>query len=222
MSQQLKTNQTQKTNPMWEDNFESASFEPERYELYEGPAYHFDLDRRDFFKVVGGGIVVVFALPEAQALQESGGGRQAASSRQTPSELAAWLHIGEDGAVTVYTGKVEVGQNIRTSLAQVVAEELHVPVSSIRMVMGDTDLTPYDRGTYGSLTTRAMSPQLRKVGATAREMLIDLAARQWGVDRSSLAVENGQVTHPATNRSVDFGQLTQGQNSSRTSVSRSP
>ncbi|MCH7978800.1 MAG: xanthine dehydrogenase family protein molybdopterin-binding subunit [Acidobacteria bacterium] len=196
---------------MWEDDFESASFEPERYELYEGPAYRFDLDRRDFFKVVGGGIVVVLALPEAQALQESGGGRPAASSRQSPSDLAAWLHIGEDGVVTVYTGKVEVGQNIRTSLAQVVAEELHVSVSSIRMVMGDTDLTPYDRGTYGSRTTYQMSPQLRKVGATARELLIGLAAKQWGADRSSLAVENGKVIHLASNRSADFGQLTQGQ-----------
>ena len=213
MSQQLKTNQTPKTNqnPMWEDNFESASFEPERYELYEGPAYRFDFDRRDFFKVVGGGIVVALAMPEAQALQESGGGRPAASSRQSPSELAAWLHIGEDGAVTVYTGKVEVGQNIRTSLAQVVAEELHVPVSSIRMVMGDTDLTPYDRGTFGSRTTRDMSPQLRKVGATARELLIGLAAKQWGADRNSLSVENGKVNHPASNRSADFGQLTKGQ-----------
>ena len=191
--------------PKWED-----SLEPERYELYESPSYRFDLDRRDFFKVVGGGIVVVLSLPEAHALQESGGGRQAASSRQTPSELAGWLHIGEDGAVTVYTGKVEVGQNIRTSLTQVVAEELHVPVSSIRMVMGDTDLTPFDRGTFGSLTTRDMSPQLRKVGATARELLIDLAAEQWGVDRSSLSVDHGKVKHPATNRSADFGQLTSG------------
>ena len=191
--------------PMWED-----SLEPERYELYQGPSYRFDLDRRDFFKAVGGGIVVVLTLPEARALQESGGGRQPASSRQTPSELAGWLHIGEDGAVTVYTGKVEVGQNIRTSLTQVVAEELHVPVSSIRMVMGDTDLTPFDRGTFGSRTTRDMSPQLRKVGATARQLLIDLAASQWEVDRSFLSVENGKVTHPATNRSADFGQLTRG------------
>ena len=76
--------------------------------------------------------------------------------------IAAWIHINEKGVVTVYTGKVEVGQNIRTSLTQIVAEELRVPVSAIELIMGDTSLTPYDRGTYGSLTTPNMSPQLRK------------------------------------------------------------
>src|ERR1019366_4134409 len=89
--------------------------------------------------------------------------------------IGAWLHIGENGAVTVYTGKVEVGQNIRTSLSQCVAEELHVPVSKIQMVMGDTQLTPFDMGTFGSRTTPTMSPQLRKVAAAARNLLIGLA-----------------------------------------------
>src|SRR5262245_46589903 len=96
--------------------------EPERYELVAGPTYHFDLARRDFFKALGGGILIVLTLKDTLAQQESGGGRQG-SNRQLPQEIGAWLHIAEDGTVTVYTGKVEVGQDIRTSLAQIVAEE---------------------------------------------------------------------------------------------------
>ena len=85
--------------------------------------------------------------------------------------------------MTVYTGKVEVGQNIRTSLSQGVAEELHLPVEQIELVMGDTQLTPFDMGTFGSRTTPTMNLQLRKVAAAARDLLIDLAAAQLA-DRS--------------------------------------
>jgi len=182
--------------------------EPERYELYEGPAYQFELERRDFFKVLGGGIVVALALKDALAQQ---GGRSRGPGLQMPQEISAWLHIAEDGVVTAYTGKVEVGQGARTSLTQVVAEELRVPVASVRMVMADTDLTPFDGGTTGSRTTPAMVPQLRKVAAAAREMLLDLAADQWKADRAALAVADGKVTHPATRQSLSFGQLTKGQ-----------
>jgi isoquinoline 1-oxidoreductase len=113
--------------------------------------------------------------------------------------------------ITVFTGKVEVGQDIRTSLTQVVAEELRTQPASIQLVMGDTALTPFDAGTFGSLTTRVMSPQLRKVGAAARETLIDLAAAQMTADRAGLIVRDGKVTDQASNRSLTFGQLTKGQ-----------
>src|SRR5215475_10926826 len=142
-------------------NFE-IPLEPERYELRAGSPYRFDLDRRDFFRFLGAGIVVVSVLKPAMAAQESGGGRQR-RGQALPQEINAWLHIGDSGKVTVYTGKVEVGQNIRTSLSQAVAEELHVPVEQIEMVMGDTQLTPFDMGTFGSRTTPTMNLQLRKV-----------------------------------------------------------
>ena len=80
-----------------------------------------------------------------------------------PREINAWLHIAQDGASRSYTGKVEIGQNIRTSLAQTVADELHVELASIEMVMGDTQLTPFDMGTFGSRTTPQMGTQLRRV-----------------------------------------------------------
>jgi isoquinoline 1-oxidoreductase len=143
-------------------------FEPERYELLAGPAYNFPLDRRGFFKSLGGGIVVASFLATAEA-QESGGGRRGGQS--APKEISAWLHIDRNGAVTAYTGKVEVGQNARTSLTQAVAEELGAPMSAIEMVMGDTARTPFDMGTFGSMTTPQMIPQLRKAAAAARQLL---------------------------------------------------
>ncbi|MBI3698605.1 MAG: molybdopterin-dependent oxidoreductase, partial [Acidobacteria bacterium] len=190
------------------------TMEPERYELQAGPAYHFELDRRGFFQVLGGGILVILTLEEASA-QESGR-RWRGSGAALPQQLGAWLHIAEDGAVTVYTGKVEVGQNARTSLTQVVAEELRAPLERVRLVMGDTDLTPYDMGTFGSMTTPVMVPRLRQVAATAREMLLDLAAEKWSAPRGDLVAEAGKIRNPKTGQSAEFGQLTQGQKLAKT------
>ncbi len=181
---------------------------PERYELESEPAYLFDLTRRQVLKVFGGGVVVVFALRDAVALQKVT--RRRASGASMPSEIGAWLHIDEDGAITVYTGKVEVGQNIRTSLAQIVAEELRVPVGSLDMIMGDTDLTPYDRGTFGSRTTPVMGMQLRRVAAATRELLLDLAAETWKVERGSLIVADGKIRNTGTDQSIDIGKLARG------------
>src|SRR5215471_10901079 len=144
-------------------------FEPTPDELPGKSNYHFSFDRRKFFQLTGGGLVIVFALRD---MISSGAQTEAsATPPSTPTEVNAWIHIAEDGAVNVYTGKVEVGQNIRTSLSQVVAEELMAPISSISMIMGDTDLVPYDMGTFGSLTTPQMAPQLRRAAATARQAL---------------------------------------------------
>jgi isoquinoline 1-oxidoreductase len=184
--------------------------ELERYELFEGPAYHFELQRRDFFKFLGGGLVLLLALEGTASAQESGRGA-AIRGDARPPELAAWLHIAEDGTITVYAGKTEMGQNIRTSLAQAVAEELRAPIGSVHLVMADTDLTPYDMGTFGSRTTPLMAPQMKKVGAAAREALIDLAADKWKVDRASVAVTGGKVKNNASGESVGFGELTRGQ-----------
>jgi nicotinate dehydrogenase subunit B len=189
-------------------NFES-SLEPERYELTAPPTYHFDVDRREFFRFLGAGVLIVCVLKDARALQESGA-NQGAQGSSLPKEIGAWLHIGEDGSVTVYTGKVEVGQNIRTSLTQAVAEELHVPVSAIQMVMGDTKLTPYDRGTFGSRTTPDMNLQLRKVASAARDTLIVLAAAQWQVDRKRLVAADGKITDSESKRTVEYAALVKG------------
>jgi len=184
--------------------------EPERYELRAAAPYRFDLDRRDFFKFLGAGVVVVSVLKPAIVAQESGGGRQR-RGESLPQQIDAWLHVGENGKVTVYTGKVEVGQNIRTSLSQAVAEELRVPIDRIEMVMGDTQLTPFDMGTFGSRTTPTMSPQLRKAAAATREILIGLAASQWKTDRQQLVASDGKIVDPKNGQSLEYSALLKGQ-----------
>jgi isoquinoline 1-oxidoreductase len=171
------------------------------------------ITRRDFIAALGGGIVVVLIADDSDA-QEAGGGARRGTREPVPQNVSAWLHIGEDGTVTAYTGKVEVGQNARTSLTQAVAEELHVPVASIRMIMGDTTQTPFDMGTFGSQTTPQMWPQMRKAAASAREMLVDLASQKWMVERASVSIANGKVT--SGSRSAGFGELTHGENLTKT------
>jgi nicotinate dehydrogenase subunit B len=186
----------------------SIPLEPERYELSAPAMYHFAVDRRDFFKFLGAGVLIVCVLKDIHG-QESGGDKRGQVA-SLPKDIAAWLHIGEDGGVTVYTGKVEMGQNIRTSLTQAVAEELRVSVTRIQMVMGDTQLTPYDRGTFGSRTTPEMNLQLRKVASAARDTLIDLAAAQWQTERKHLNAADGKITDSENQRSVEFAALVKG------------
>src|SRR5215472_2058520 len=188
--------------------------EPERYELASPPTHRFQPCRREFFKLVGGGIAVACVLKDLGAAQESGGGRRG-FGETLPQEVSAWLHIGEDGVVTVYTGKVEVGQNTRTALTQAVAEELRVSPDSIHMVMGDTGLSPFDMGTFGSRSTPVMSPQLRRAACAAREMLIDLAADKWKTKRAGLVAIDGKITDPSTHRTVAYADLVKGQKLAR-------
>jgi isoquinoline 1-oxidoreductase len=168
------------------------------------------LDRRGFLQACGLVVSVVFVRAEAQ---ESG--RPGARGRGETADLAAWLHIDERGRITAYTGKVEIGQNIRTSLAQVIGDELRVPIESITLVMGDTDLTPFDAGTFGSQTTPRMAPQLARAAATARELLVDRAAEAWKVDRAALTARDGRIVGPG-GRSAAYGELTKGQKLSGT------
>jgi nicotinate dehydrogenase subunit B len=184
----------------------SDDIEVERYEL-SGPArYRFEVERRDFMRIfaaLGSGLMVA-AVPAA-AGQESGRTNQQTAS----SDLGAWIHMDEAGHVTACTGKTEIGQNIRTSLAQAVADELRVPLSSVSLLMADTDLVPFDQGTFGSLSTPRMAPVLARAAATAREILIGRAAAVWTVDRGSLTCKDGRIT--AGSRSAAFGELVKGQ-----------
>ncbi|MEX0883623.1 MAG: molybdopterin cofactor-binding domain-containing protein, partial [Cyclobacteriaceae bacterium] len=125
-------------------------------------------------------------------------------------QLASWIHLNPSGNVTVFTGKVEVGQNIRTSLSQVVAEELSISIDQIDLIMGDTHLTPYDRGTYGSLTTPQMAPILRKAAANLREMLLHQAKEKWKLGEVNLQLEKGFVHHPSNGGKLSYGDLAKG------------
>ena len=193
---------------MSEPTLSTLPFEVERYELYAEHAFALELNRRDFFRVAGGGLVVALLLGNGVADNAFAQrpGRQPASK-----ELGAWLHIGEDSKVTVYTGKVEIGQNIRTSLTQAVAEELRIAPDKIALVMADTDLVPFDGGTAGSQTTPMMNSQLRRVAAAARELLLDLAAKEGNVERNTLTAANGKIAGPEGKPSFAYGKLTKGQ-----------
>lgn len=183
--------------------------EPERYEFGASSIHHFALARRDFFKFMGAGIAVFAVAKSALAGQETAPTR-GFHSEELPQELTAWLHIGEDGKVTAFTGKVEIGQNIRTSLAQTVADELHVSFDSVTMVTADTALTPFDFGTVGSRSMPTMSPQLRRAANAARELLVAAAAKEWNVAVEGLTTADGKVTNPATGKSLRYAELARG------------
>jgi isoquinoline 1-oxidoreductase len=183
-------------------------FEPSVDELPSKPAIQFALDRRKFFQLFGGGLAVAFVL---QDLFSFAGETSLDKEEADTNEVAAWIHIGEDGTVTVYTGKVEVGQNIRTSLSQIVSEELHTPLASIKMIMGDTELVPYDAGTFGSRTTPQMGTQLRRAAATAREALLEMAAKAWNIEAGKLQAKEGMILNTSGNKKISYGELTKGQ-----------
>jgi nicotinate dehydrogenase subunit B len=183
--------------------------EPERYEFNAGPMHHFELARRDFFKFLGAGIAVFAVAKDSLARQETAP-TQGFHQQEIPKDITAWLHIGEDGKVTAFTGKVEIGQNIRTSLAQTVADELRVTFESVTMVTADTALTPFDFGTVGSRSMPTMSPQLRRVANAARDLLVNAAAKEWNVAVEGLTAADGRVTDPATGRSLRYAELARG------------
>src|SRR5213082_1237972 len=184
--------------------------EPERYEFAAAPMHQFELARRDFFKLLGAGIAVFAIAKDANAEQETAPGHRSFHNEEWPKDINAWLHIGEDGTVTGFTGKAEIGQNARTELAQTIADELRVPFESVRMVMSDTALTPFDAGTFGSRTTPTMAPQFRRVAAAARDILVEAAAKEWNVAPAGLVAANAKVTDPASSRSIKYAELARG------------
>ncbi len=161
--------------------------------------------RRNFLKLTGGGILVFFTVGDLPFFPEE------AEGAPLPTDFNAFLNITEDGRVSCFTGKIEMGQGVITSLAQMLADELDVSLDSVDMVMGDTDLCPWDMGTFGSRTTRFFGPPLRAAAAEARAVLLELAAERLRVPVQRLNVENGQVfekNRPGTR--VAYAQLTRG------------
>lgn len=134
--------------------------------------------------------------------------RQAYANTQPTPELATWLELRTDGCVTAYAGKVEYGQGIRAGLAVEVAEELRVPLSAIDVILGDTDLVPWDMGTFGSQSTARVGVQLRKAAATARGALLELATDRLDLPASELECRKGFVqTKNGDGRAVPYGVL---------------
>ena len=184
--------------------------EVERYELFEGTKYRFSFNRRQFLKAFSGGIALIVPMSNLIAQQEQGESGRNRANERVPDDIGAWIHIDESGMVSAFTGKVEIGQNIRTSLAQAVADELHVPMTSVRLVMADTDLTPFDLGTFGSMSTPRMAPQMRKAAAAAREVLIALSAEQWKVAPTDVRIVNARFVNHDASKSLTLAEVAKG------------
>ncbi|AOS45472.1 Nicotinate dehydrogenase subunit B [Lacunisphaera limnophila] len=169
--------------------------------------------RRNFLKRFGSGLFICIVVGHALGEEESEASFQT-KPRVVPKgtiDFNALLRIGEDGRVTCFTGKIEMGQGPVTSLPQMLAEELDVAVDDIDIVMGDTDLCPYDQGTWGSLTTRVFGLQWSQAGAAARTVLLELAAEALRVPVTGLTVRQGVVSVTSDpSRRISYGQLTQG------------
>ncbi|MGE5524083.1 MAG: molybdopterin cofactor-binding domain-containing protein [Rhodospirillaceae bacterium] len=162
------------------------------------------MNRRDFLKQ-GGALVVGFSFSGAIAQAATVTGTPVKSMNKT--DVDAWLAVGKDGTITVYSGKVDLGTGTRTALAQMVAEELDVPFSKIEMVMGDTATTIDQGQTAGSLTIPVGGGQLRQAAATARKALVTKAAQQLGASPADLIVQDGVVTARSGGKRVSYAEL---------------
>jgi nicotinate dehydrogenase subunit B len=165
-----------------------------------------DAGDRDYFGVLGDGLVSVLPpgeVPAAAGFRPPGRGPWQANG-------GAWLHVGSDGTVTAFTGKVDVGQDNRTALSMLVAEELRVPQESVRLVMGDTDVCPFDLGTFGSRSMPDAGGALRVAAAAAREALTSMAAASLEVDPAQLAAADSAVRHAASGRFASYPELVNG------------
>ena len=147
------------------------------------------ISRRSFIKITGGGILLYFTIRNFPLFAQENRNQQ----HEMPSDFNAYLKIGIDGRITCYTGKIEMGQGVITSLAQMLADELDVAIESVDMVMGDTDLCPWDMGTFGSMSTPVFGTELRKAGAKARKVLLEMGAEFLKVPFENLEINNGII-----------------------------
>lgn len=168
------------------------------------------LSRREFIKLLGGGIFIFFTPAEPWSMLQQA--QRRGFDRGYPEDFNAYLRIAPDGKITCFTGKTELGQGVQTSLAQVLAEELDVSLESVDTVLGDTALCPWDMGTFGSRTIKYFGPALRQAAAEARAVLLELAAEALKLPVERLTTDQGFVVDtkdPA--RKVSYGALARGQ-----------
>ena len=136
-----------------------------------------EVSRRTFLKG-GGALVVAFSLPSELGAQSVPPAR--AVTALTADQIDSWLAIGQDGRVTLYCGKVELGTGVETALSQIVAEELDVGFRRMTIVQGDTGRTPDQGYTVGSKTIQVGGPPIRQAAAEARQTLLSLASSHLG------------------------------------------
>ena len=155
------------------------------------------LSRRNFLRISGSGLFIFFAPAFGEiAMQQRGGGY--------PTDLNEYLKIGEDGRVSLFCSKIEMGQGIITSMRQMLAEELDMSLDSIDIVMGDTMLCTWDGGTTGSRSTKYFGPPVRRAGAEARAVLLQMASEKLNLALPHLVVKNGVISDKSNANPIDY------------------
>lgn len=162
--------------------------------------------RRGFLK--GGAVVVGFSLlPQAAQLFAQTGTQEKSIALD---QVDGFLAIDKTGQVTVFSGKVDLGTGVETALAQMAAEELDVAIDRITIIQGDTQLTPDQGTTYGSMSITNGGLQIRQAAATARQALIAIAATRLKVSPDRLQVSNGVVSTAPGAPGLGYGDLVGG------------
>jgi len=165
-----------------------------------------ELSRRDLLRA-GGAVVVSFTLAGAARAQGAGPLARDLGKTVDAGEVDGFLAVHQDGAVTVYSGKVDLGTGLRIAMRQMVAEELGLPVARIGLIEGDTALTPDQGPTAGSTGIAKGGVQIRQAAATARQALLKLASERLKTSADALVVENGSVKPKAGGKGVGYGTL---------------
>lgn len=164
-----------------------------------------EMDRREFLKASGALIVSAGSFGFAIDALAQGAASWASPD---PALLDTWLAVGKDGAVTVWSGKVDHGQGLPTALAQIVAEELDVDVDKVTVLMGDTIRTCNQGGASASTGVRAGGNPLRNAAAEARRLIVAAGAERLGVHADNLVTENGYISVKGdASRRVSYGEL---------------
>jgi len=176
----------------------------------------FGMDRRDFMKRIGTGLIVAFSVGKTPL-------KAGLLAQDNDQGVNAYLKIGEDGRVTLFTGKIEMGQGPITSLPMELADELDVRLEDVDMIMGDTDICPWDQGTYGSLSTRVFGQVMRGAAAKARAKLVEMAAGELSLDVDELETRDGIVrSRKDSSIQISYAHLTKGKKILETSSGEVP
>src|SRR5262249_27798090 len=165
------------------------------------------LSRRDLLKT-GGALVVSFAFSRRAFAQSGPAAADRVPAKSVdPSEVDGFLAVHADGSVTVYTGKVDVGTGLRIAIAQMAAEELGVSAERVKLIDGDTTLTPDQGATGGSTGLTRGGADVRQAAATARQAILNLAAGQLNRPATELTMSDGRVRPKAGGEGVTIGAL---------------
>ncbi|NNF99351.1 MAG: xanthine dehydrogenase family protein molybdopterin-binding subunit [Desulfobacteraceae bacterium] len=170
------------------------------------------MSRREFLKrlgLLGGGLIIYCAIGDVTVSARTP--RQGFLSGNVPTDFNAFIRITADNRITCFVGKIEMGQGPITSFAQMAAEELDVAYEAVDMVMGDTELCPWDAGTWGSLSTRLYGNFVTEAACEAKGVLKELAAERFNCPVARIITGNGKAhdsEQPA--QTATYGELTAG------------